>query len=87
MTMHDAIPVPKKRKTVPRVSAATNNEGSKTTTTKTQATTTSQKKKQKTAKSGIPKNGNKSDDIAKDVITEAVSDESCKSNDASAVCK
>ena len=86
MTTHNAVQVPKKRKTVPRVRVPTDDKGSRATTTKTRKKPASQKKKQKTAKGGISKNGNKPDDIVENVQKDASLEESCQSNDVSTVC-
>ena len=86
MTVHNAVQVPKKRKTVPSVRAATDDKGSRVTTTKTQKKPASQKKKQKTAKVGISKNGSKPDDNVENVQKDASLEESFKSNDVSTVC-
>ena len=86
MTTHNAVQVPKKRKTVPSVRARTEDKGSRATTTKTQKKPASQKKKQKTAKGGISKNRNKPDDVVENVQKDASLEETSKSNNVSTVC-
>ena len=86
MTTHNAVQVPKKRKTVTRVRVPTDDKGSRATTAKTRKNTASQKKKQKTATGGKPKNGNKPDEIVENVQKDASLEESCQSNDVSTVC-
>ena len=86
MTMHNAVQVPKKRKTVPRVRVPTDDKGSRATTTMTWKKPASQKKKQKTATGGISKNGNKPDDIVENVQKDASLEEASQSNDVSTVC-